>query len=136
MPDSEVAEGNPPVDTNIIPPRRSKSMRIIIPLAVVTGLLTSLDGAATWYEVEVLKVAEEANPFLQAVESALGFTGAMVFRVLGGIALLIGVVSAARRSRERVRHLIIAGLFLACIFYALLDTFHWMILWNFKHMMT
>lgn len=109
-------------------------MRFVVILAVIAGVLTAFDGAATWYEVEFLKVAEEANPLLQGVESLVGFTGAMVFRILGGLVLLLGVVYAAHRSVARGRNLMILGLFIVCIFYALLDCYHWMILWHFRHM--
>jgi hypothetical protein len=109
-------------------------MRLVVALAIIAGVLTGFDGAATWYEVEFLKVAEEANPLLQGVESIVGFTGAMVFRIVGGLLLLLGVVYAAHRSMARGRNMMVLGLFIVCIFYALLDYYHWMILWNFRHL--
>jgi hypothetical protein len=109
-------------------------MRFVIILAVIAGILTGFDGAATWYEVEILKVAEEANPLLRGVESLVGFTGAMLFRILGGLVLLLAIVYAAHRSVARGRRLMILGLFVVCIFYALLDYYHWMILWQFRHL--
>jgi len=109
-----------------------KWMKPLMVLAVVVAVLTTFDGVATWFEVEVLKIAEEANPLLRYIETLVGFTGSMVIRVVAGLALLAAIVYGAHRGRERTRRLFVLGLSVCAIYFTLLDIFHLIILSYFN----
>lgn len=109
-----------------------KWMKPLMTLAIVVAVLTTFDGVATWFEVEVLKIAEEANPLLRYIESLVGFTGSMVVRVVAGLALLAAIVYGAHRGRERARRLFVLGLSVCAVYFSLLDIFHIVILSYFN----
>lgn len=103
-------------------------MKPLVILAGIVAVLTVFDGAATWYEVAVLQIAEESNPLLRFIESIVGFTGSMVIRTAAGLALLGAIIYWGFRGRDRTRRLFVLGLFICATAFSLLGFYHGLIL--------
>jgi hypothetical protein len=94
-------------------------------LLLLVSILTVLDAVASWFSIEVMGIAKEANDGLNAISALVGFEGAMVVRVIWGISLsAILAILAIRFKKESRRKLAYRGLWLIAIVLLLLFAYH------------
>lgn len=99
--------------------------RVALILASVATVGIVFDAVATYLAVEVFRVGQELNPVILWMAAESNFAIAMVFRVIGGVALILIfmlLINLIKTHREKV--LSVYALGLAALMLTLLTCWH------------
>lgn len=99
--------------------------RVALILASVATVGIVFDAVATYLAVEVFRVGQELNPVILWMAAESNFAIAMVFRVIGGVALILIfmlLIKLIKTHREKV--LSVYALGLAALMLTLLTCWH------------
>lgn len=84
----------------------SKRDRVLVRnLYIVITVMTVFDAVASWISIQYLGLAYEANAGLDFISNFIGFSGAMIFRVLWGLgaSLLLAYLAINFKTAKRRR---------------------------------
>lgn len=113
-------------DTVTVKTRYQLSLdRVALVLASVATVGIVFDAVATYLAVEVFRVGQELNPVILWMAAESNFAIAMVFRVIGGVALILIfmlLIRLIKTHREKV--LSVYALGLAALMLTLLTCWH------------
>lgn len=113
-------------DTVTVKTRYQLSLdRVALILASVATVGIVFDAVATYLAVEVFRVGQELNPVILWMAAESNFAIAMVFRVIGGVALILIfmlLIRLIKTHREKV--LSVYALGLAALMLTLLTCWH------------
>ena len=101
MPRGPLAEKPPILSRQGHPARFSPPSRGVLNVAfIAAAIFTAVDAAASYLSIALLGVAQEVNPWLNALADAVGFGGAMIVRSLLGLGVLVLLWWIARSSTK------------------------------------
>lgn len=99
--------------------------RVSLVLAAVATIGIVFDAVATYLAVEVFRVGQELNPVILWMAAESNFAIAMVFRVIGGVAIIsvfMLLIRLINTHREKI--LAVYALGLAALMLTLLSCWH------------